>query len=59
MNIKELLQTTPARITLYDRWLVLTGNEYTVYERKPYARNSKIIYTGTSEKLAVDNLYVD
>jgi hypothetical protein len=56
MKIKDLLTCTNARIVLYDRWLVLTGNNYCVYERKPYAK-TKIIYEGESESIAVAALY--
>jgi hypothetical protein len=59
MKIKELLQCTHARIVLYDRWLVITGDSYCVYERKPYSRKSKIIYEGESESLATAALYLE
>ena len=50
MKIKDVLKCTPARITLYYRWLVF-DEEYgfTVYERKPYAKKTIVIYNGNSE----------
>jgi hypothetical protein len=62
MTIKQLLQCYPARITMYDRWLVISDENfayYIVYERKPYARKTKTVYYGTSESKAVEALIGD
>jgi len=57
MTIKELLARTQARIVLGDRWLVLTGTCYCIFESKPYARKSKIVYEGDNESEAITALY--
>jgi hypothetical protein len=63
MTIKQFLQCYPARITMYDRWLCLGNDpeydneaEFTVYERKSYARKTKTIYHGFNESKAIEAL---
>jgi hypothetical protein len=60
MTIKQLLKSYPASVMMHDRWLTI--NEafhslyYDVYEQKPYAKKTKVIYSGNSESKAVEAL---
>lgn len=54
-TIKELLAGENARITLGDRWLVSDADRfvYTVYERRPFAKKTRIIAQDVTEAEAV------
>ncbi|HJX50439.1 MAG TPA: hypothetical protein VJ438_03180 [Candidatus Nanoarchaeia archaeon] len=56
MTIKQLLKSYPARITMYDKWLVIFDEKFLVYEHKPYAKKTTIVYSGNSESKAVEAL---
>jgi len=56
LTVYDLLNCTHARIVLHDKWLVLNKPIFTVYQRKPYQRNTKTIYEGIDEDKAVREL---
>jgi len=47
-NIIELLKNTNARISLDDKWLVATDDEFFVYQRKRYSHYNTVLYQGDS-----------
>ena len=57
MTIKQLLQSYPARITFFDRWLLISWDgDFYVGQRKEYARKTTDLYIGKSESKAVKAL---
>ena len=60
MTILEALQGTTARVSYGSRWLVYSmAGEFTVYEARPYAKNSKVLIFTDDEELAVQKLIGD
>jgi len=51
-DIYKVLEDHAARVTCGYRWLVMDLGEYTVYERRPYAKVTKMVYIGTDENAA-------
>jgi hypothetical protein len=49
-EVLEKLKTDGVRITLdeKDRWMICEDDEYSVYERKRYAKRTIILYQGQS-----------
>ncbi len=57
MNIYEALKTTNSRISYGFRWLIITDDGvYLVFERRPYAKKTTVVYEGTDESAACQAL---
>jgi hypothetical protein len=57
MSILEVLKNENARLSCGWRWLVIDEEysklgEFVVYERKPNARKTKLVFRGTDERQA-------
>ena len=46
-----------ARLSIGSRWMIVDEfNNFTVYERKPYAKKTTVIYEGDRLIIALENL---
>lgn len=53
MTIYDVLKENGTRVSYENKWLIWDGFNWVVYERKPYAKKSIILYEGREESRAI------